>query len=143
MADLHKTACSEIDALADALNDLSQDIWKTPELKMEEVHAHRVLTDFLENRGLNVERNFVLDTVFRSVVGSTSDGPHVAILCEYDALPGIGHGCGHNLIAEVGIAASLAVNAAFKASGKPLGKVRLTEKWGERIESVPAAVNVS
>ena len=131
MEDLYKTACDEIDKLADALNDLSQDIWKTPELKLEEVHAQRVLTDFLENRGLDVERNFVLDTGFRSVVGTTSDGPHVAILCEYDALPGIGHGCGHNLIAEVGIAAGLGVRAAFKASGKPLGKVRILMKGDE------------
>lgn len=131
MADLHKTACNEIDALADALNDLSQDIWKAPELKMKEVHAHRVLTDFLENRGLSVDRHFVLDTGFRSVVGSASEGPHVAILCEYDALPGIGHGCGHNLIAEVGIAASLGVHAAIKASGTPLGKLTILGTPGE------------
>ena len=125
MGDFHKAACDEIVASADALNDLSQDIWKHPELNFKEVHAHRVLTDFLERRGYNVERNFVLETGFRSVVGSSSNGPHVAILCEYDALPEIGHACGHNLIAEVGIAAGLGVHAAFKANGKPLGKVCL------------------
>ena len=51
------------------------------------------------------------------------DGPHIAVLCEYDALPGIGHACGHNLIAEVGLAAGIGIKAAFEANGKPLGKV--------------------
>ena len=123
MDQLHKAACDEIDAAAEGLSELSQEIWKHPEENFEEVHAHRVLTDFLEKRGLNVERNYILDTGFRSVIGSSEEGPHVAVLCEYDALPEIGHGCGHNLIAEVGVAAGLGVHAAFKANGKPLGKV--------------------
>lgn len=123
MKPLYKAACDLIDKEAQPLNDLSQDIWKHPEENYEEIHAHRVLTEFLENRGLKVERNYVLKTGFRSVFGSDEDGPHVAVLCEYDALPEIGHGCGHNLIAEVGIAAGLGIHAAFKANGKPLGKV--------------------
>ena len=64
-----------------------------------------------------------LNSYFRSVFGSADQGPHVAILCEYDALPGIGHACGHNLIAEVGLAAGIGVKAAFEANGQPLGKV--------------------
>ena len=123
MNPLYKAAWDEIDTNAQALNELSQEIWKHPEENFQEVRAHGVLTGFLERRGLKVERNYVLNTGFRSVTGSCDDGPHVAILCEYDALPVIGHGCGHNLIAEVGIAAGLGVIAAFKANGKPLGKV--------------------
>ena len=126
MNELHKAACEEIDAAAGGLHELSKDIWEHPEENFEEVHAHRVLTDFLEKRGLNVERNYILDTGFRSVLGSSEDGPHVAVLCEYDALPEIGHGCGHNLISEVGIAVGLGINAAFKANGKPIGKVCTT-----------------
>ena len=51
----------------------------------------------------------------------------VAILCEYDALPEIGHACGHNLIAEAGIAASLGVKAAVDKAGMQLGKVCIHE----------------
>ena len=87
-----------------------------PETNFKEVHAHRVLTDFLKSRGLNVEQNFVLETGVRSVVCFTSDGQHVAIICEYDALPEIGHACGPNLSVEVGIAAGLGIHAPFKAN---------------------------
>lgn len=143
MEPLYTAACDEIDAAADVLNELSQDIWKNPELNFKEVHAHGVLTDFLETRGLSVERNYALDTGFRSVTGTGDDGPHVAILCEYDALPEIGHGCGHNLIAEVGIAAGLGVQAAFKANGKPLGKLTIMgtpaeEGGGGKVDMVNA-----
>ena len=51
--------------------------------------------------------------------------PHVMVLCEYDALPDIGHACGHNLIAEVGVAAGLGVKAAMERHGGQLGKVSI------------------
>ena len=86
-----------------------------------EHHAHELLTNHLEGQGFTVERKYHLETAFRATVGSGS--PHVAVLCEYDALPGIGHACGHNLIAEVGVAAGLGIKAVMEAAGVPLGKV--------------------
>ena len=68
-----------------------------------------------------MDRKYKIDTAFRA--DRKSYGPHVAVLCEYDALPEIGHACGHNLIAEVGVAAGLGIKAAFEKAGKPLGKV--------------------
>lgn len=56
-------------------------------------------------------------------MGSNASGPHVAVLCEYDALPEIGHACGHNLIAEVGIGAGLGIKAALDSVDGKLGKV--------------------
>ena len=47
----------------------------------------------------------------------------MAVICEYDALPGIGHACGHNLIAEIGVAAGLGIKAALQAANHDLGKV--------------------
>lgn len=70
-----------------------------------------------------MDRKYKCDTAFRAVLGESSHGPHVAVICEYDALPGIGHACGHNLIAETGVAAGLGIKAAFEAAGKPLGKL--------------------
>ena len=60
-------------------------------------------------------------TAFRGIMpGGNGDGPTVALLAEYDALPGIGHGCGHNLIAMSNLAAGLAVKAAMKSlPGRP------------------------
>lgn len=102
-----------IDAEDELLRDLSLEIHGHPELAFSEHHAHAVLTDFLGARSFEVTRGaFGLPTAFRAVAGSGT--PVVAILCEYDALPTIGHACGHNLIAMSGVAAALGVQAALK-----------------------------
>ena len=83
-----------------------------------------------------MERHYILETGFRSVVqhAGCPNGeiattcPNIAILCEYDALPDIGHACGHNLIAEVGVGASIGIKAALdhaSVNGHGLGKVIL------------------
>lgn len=86
-------------------------------MNFEEHTAHRVLTDFLEKEGFAVERGFLgIATAFRARFGSGR--PNVCVICEYDALPEIGHACGHNLIAEAGVAAGLGIKAFLEASGK-------------------------
>ncbi|XP_070580396.1 xaa-Arg dipeptidase-like [Ptychodera flava] len=117
-------ACEAIDKAATDLHSLSQEIWKNPELGYKEYHAHQVLTDFLEKNGFNVERKFVVDTAFRATFGSQEHGGiNACVICEYDALPEIGHACGHNLIAEAGAGAGLGIKAAMEAAGRPLGKL--------------------
>ena len=77
--------------------------------------------------GFPVERKYKLDTAFRAVYGN-GEGPHVAVISEYDALPDIGHACGHNLIAEVGVGAGIGIKAALQEAekhGQKLGKVGL------------------
>ncbi|XP_033739662.1 peptidase M20 domain-containing protein 2-like [Pecten maximus] len=123
MAELKRVACEAIDRVALDLNNISQELWKNPELNYNEHHAHTILTDFLENQGFHVERKYKLDTAFRATFGDDSAGPHVAVLCEYDALPEIGHACGHNLIAEVGVAAGVGIKAVMETSGQPIGKL--------------------
>lgn len=117
---LKKVACDAIDSQTSQLKLLSQDIWDHPELCFEEHYAHKRLTDFLEEREFTIERGFVVPTAFRAKSQnvrkkSPNQGPNVAVLCEYDALPGIGHACGHNLIATVGIATSLGIQAALQS----------------------------
>ncbi|XP_070579710.1 xaa-Arg dipeptidase-like [Ptychodera flava] len=117
-------ACEAIDKAAAELNLLSQEIWKNPELNFEEHHAHQALTDVLKKYGFEVERKFVVDTAFRATFGSQENGGiNACVICEYDALPEIGHACGHNLIAEAGAGAGLGIKAAMEAAGKPLGKL--------------------
>ena len=60
----------------------------------------------------------------RATYGCDDVGPNICVMCEYDALPGIGHACGHNLIAEAGVAAGLGIKAALQARGNVYGKVR-------------------
>eukprot|EP00118_Oscarella_pearsei_P008229 m.41662 g.41662 ORF g.41662 m.41662 type:complete len:407 (+) comp33213_c0_seq1:110-1330(+) len=114
---LKAIACSAIDKKASDLETLSDEIWKNPELAYEERTAHRLLTDFLQREGFVVEKQYKLETAFRATFGrKQKDGVNIGIFCEYDALPDIGHACGHNLIAEAGCAAGLAVKAALSAS---------------------------
>ena len=126
---LKQAACDAIDAESDALCKLSQVIWENPEENFEEVFAHGTITQFLEARGFPVDKNWKLPTAFRSVLGKSDNGPHIAILCEYDALPVIGHACGHNLITESGVAAGIGIKAALEATESLQGKVCAKIYW--------------
>ena len=103
-----------VDALADELEALSHKIHDTPELAFKEEKASAWLADFLEKHGARVERGVGgLPTAFRATIEGTGAGPTVAILAEYDALPGIGHACGHNVIATASTGAGAAIAAAL------------------------------
>ena len=109
---------SEVDARASRLLSVSHQIHENPELCFEEHTAHDLLCAALEDEGLEVERSaFDLDTAFIARAGRT--GPHIAVICEYDALPEIGHACGHNVIAAAGLGAGLAAaSLAEKLGGR-------------------------
>jgi amidohydrolase len=99
----------DVDDLAPVLRDVSSKIHAHPELRFEEHRAAAWIAEALEGAGVSVERNLGgLPTAFRARVGGGS-GPKVAILAEYDALPEIGHACGHNLIAAGALGAFLAL----------------------------------
>ncbi len=103
-----------VDRLADELEALSHRIHDHPELGFEEEKAHAWLTDFLDKHGARVERGVgELPTAFRATIEGTGPGPTIAILCEYDALPDLGHACGHNVIAAAGAGAGAALAAAL------------------------------
>jgi amidohydrolase len=105
---IKERVCACIDAEQERLVGLSARIHQNPELKFEEKRAAAWLTEYLEGAGFAVERGvYGLETAFAACQGKGR--PRVAILCEYDALPGIGHGCGHNIIAAAGAGAGAAV----------------------------------
>ena len=109
---------AEVDRWAPTLVDVSHRLHADPELAFAEHHAHDLLTGVIEQAGLDVERGaFGLDTAFRATAGN--EGPAIGVFCEYDALPGIGHACGHNVIAAAGLGAGLAAAAlASRAGGR-------------------------
>ncbi len=112
--DLKSGIAAAADGLADELEALSHRIHDHPELGFSEEKAHAWLTDFLERHGARVERGVGgLATAFRATIPGTAPGPTIAILCEYDALPGIGHACGHNVIATAGAGAGAALARAL------------------------------
>lgn len=112
-----------VDRLGDELESLSRRLHEHPELAYQEVKAAGWLSDFLERQGFKVERGVGgVDTAFRGTI-QTGDGPTIAILCEYDALPAIGHACGHNVIAGAGVGAGAALAAV--RDRLPKGRVQV------------------
>jgi amidohydrolase len=103
-----KRISERVDARAKALDRLALEIHARPELAYEERFASTSLADYLESEKATVQRGAGgVETAFVAEAGS--GGPVVAILGEYDALPGIGHGCGHNLMGTAAVGAFLAV----------------------------------
>ncbi|WP_269054338.1 M20 family metallopeptidase [Paenibacillus tundrae] len=102
-----------VDWLDPDLRKLSLRIHANPELSFQEVQAQQWLTEPLEAAGFQVEKGISsLDTSFRAVWEGQPGGPTIALLAEYDALPRIGHACGHNLIGTSAVGAALALKEA-------------------------------
>lgn len=103
-----------IDALSQELWELALRIHANPELGFQEEKAATWLAEALERGGFRVERGIGgLPTAFRAVHPARKPGPRIAVLAEYDALPELGHACGHNLIATIAVGAALGL-APFK-----------------------------
>ena len=146
-----KVICELIDDLEEELLHVSHAIHENPELGYEEFQAHEILTNSLINHGLETEKSaYGIKTAFEAKAGS--NGPVIAVLCEYDALPEIGHACGHNVIAAAGLGAGLALsqlaeslNGQVRVIGTPAeegggGKVRMIRKGA--FEGVDAALMI-
>jgi amidohydrolase len=131
----------QVEALGGELRELSLALHARPELKFAEHFAAERLGMLLTRHGFWVQPGAGgLETAFVARHGASRPGPTIAVLCEYDALPGIGHGCGHNLIAAGGAVAAIAAAAArpehpgtLLVIGTPgeemggAGKIRLAE----------------
>ncbi|KAJ3101548.1 hypothetical protein HDU97_001297 [Phlyctochytrium planicorne] len=165
---MHLEVEEHVDTLYETLEDISLQIHSNPELSWKEVNAHNLLTDFLEKEGFAVTRKacdietaFVAEWRPEGLVESERTVT-VGFLSEYDALPEIGHACGHNLIAIAGLGAALtlkhivakkALNAIVKLYGTPAeedtgGKISMIskgafEKCDIAIMVHPGKVNVT
>jgi len=113
---LKASVIGEIDAHRYQIRELSLKIHSSPELGFQEFKAAAWLTQYLEESGFLVERGICeLPTAFRGRYGQGK--PAIAILAEYDALPNLGHACGHNLIAASAVGAGVASKLAIDQFG--------------------------
>lgn len=102
-----------IDTIAPQMAAMSDDIFDHPELGLNEHHAFGLLTGWLEKEGFSVERQVAgVETAFRAIYHHGNGGPNIGLLCEYDALPEIGHACGHQLQGPSILAAAAALKNA-------------------------------
>ena len=100
-----------VDSLRPIVEDIAVSLYEHPETGLGEVFASQKVSDILEKAGFKVQRGLAgMSTAFEARHGSRR--PVIAFMAEYDALPGIGHGCGHNLIAASSTAAAMALAAA-------------------------------
>ncbi len=112
---------NETESLRTRMAEVSENIHSNPELGLKEYKACELLSSELRKHGFTAETGIAgMPTAFRATLSSGRDGPHLAYLAEYDALPQIGHACGHNIIGASAIFSAIV-----------LGK--LSEKWNGRI----------
>jgi len=153
IAVLRERVKQAIAAERDHIVEISETIRLNPEIGFQEVMASQLLADHLKEAGFEVEKPYGgLETAFRATRKGGRPGPTVAVLAEYDALPGIGHGCGHNLIAGSGLATAIGLGAVmdelggtFVVLGTPAeegggGKIKLEEAGA--FEGIDAALMI-
>lgn len=118
---MKQTIIDAIDQHKKTFEEISIYIGENPELGHEEFKASAVLIKTLLEHDFKVEREFCgLPTAFRAVFDSGKEGPVIGFMSEYDALPEVGHACGHNLIGTMGIAAGIGLSKVLAETG---GKV--------------------
>lgn len=112
-----------VEEAASTLLRVSHAIHEKPELAFQEHFACQTLTETLREHSLEVDTGvYTLETAFETTINKSQSGPTVAILAEYDALPDIGHACGHNIIATTALGATLALD---RVAGDLPGRVKL------------------
>ncbi len=113
--DHKERAIQAIDALQAELVTLSHDIHDNPEVSLTEYKSSEFIAQVLRNHGFDVKMGIGgLDTALIATKQGKGPGPHVAVMAEYDSLPGIGHACGHNVIATCAVGAFLGASAVME-----------------------------
>lgn len=108
---MNERLIQEVEALTPELHTLSKQLYDHPEVAFQEHKACEWLSAYLEGKGFAVERQAGgVETAFYASMPGREGKPKVALLAEYDALPKIGHGCGHNLIAAASVGAGVALS---------------------------------
>ncbi|KAF4979133.1 hypothetical protein FZEAL_4623 [Fusarium zealandicum] len=146
-------ASQYVDAVSDYIDSMDEELWKinknihdNPELGFKEVKAHKLLTSYMKKqKGWNVTDTVGgIETAFMAVFEGSGDGPVVSFNAEYDALEGLGHACGHNLIATASLGGALATAEIMRKEKLP-GKVILfgtpaEESFGGKVMMPDAGV---
>ena len=109
---IYNSITQRIDEVADDLLSTSHAIHEKPELAFKEFFACETLTNVLEENNIDTRKAvYSLETSFEAILNPSDETVTAAILAEYDALPGIGHACGHNIIATSALGATLGLQA--------------------------------
>lgn len=129
---------NNIEKNLDIYKSIVKTLYDNPEIGLQEFETSKLLSKVIQDLGFDVIYPYVLDTGFMGKYVSKKKGPKIAFLCEYDALPEVGHGCGHNLISAISIAGACALKEVIDDIG---GEIYLMgtpaeENFGGKIEFV-------
>lgn len=118
LSELKEVIKKNVDDNKELYLSASHQIHANPEIGNEEFFASGLLSGILEQEGFDVERAVAgHETAFLARKKSAKPGPSIAFLAEYDALPGLGHGCGHNIIGTTSVAAAIALSKVIEETG--------------------------
>ncbi|MBO0428585.1 M20 family metallopeptidase [Vagococcus fluvialis] len=132
----------KIESNIEAYMELVQTMYDNPEIGNEEFETMKLLVDYLDKVGFKTTSGYVVPTGFLGEYDTGKEGPTIAVMCEYDALPEVGHGCGHNLIAGIGVATGEAVKEIIDQFGGKLLVVGTPaeENFGGKVSMSEAGV---
>ncbi|MGG4143532.1 M20 family metallopeptidase [Paenibacillus algorifonticola] len=131
----------EIDRHSEGFKAISRSIFANPELGHEEFKASAALCAELERQGFSVERGTLgLATAFIATYDTGKPGPVSAFLCEYDALPEIGHACGHHLICMMSIGAAVGLKSVLEAGSIRVYGTPAEETKGAKVPMAEAGL---
>lgn len=109
---------THLETIQNRLWEISDHLYHHPELGDQEYESMELLVEFLKEHQFTVEKGIVnRPTAFKAVYDSRKEGPTIAYLSEYDALPGVGHGCGHNLIGTMSAGAGVLLSKVVDEIG--------------------------
>lgn len=143
LEDLKSSVVNEVTSLRGRIVEVSETIHSNPELGLKEYKASELLSSELERYGFEVERGIAgMPTAFRATLRTGRAGSHLAYLAEYDALPQIGHGCGHNIIGTSAVFSAIALS---RVAGRLTGRITVLgtpdeEGSGGKIQMIKAGI---
>ncbi|KAH7952161.1 hypothetical protein HPB52_019669 [Rhipicephalus sanguineus] len=129
------------DNVREELRQLSEDLWACPEPSGEEQFAQQRLCDMLRSRDFFVMPSYLLPTAFcAELVFNEDTGPTVCLVCEYDAVRGLGHAWGNNLASTASMAAALAIQMEAAQSVRH-GKIGTKRQYHKKENDTGQALN--
>lgn len=111
---MKKHLFNHIDKIKNDMFSMSDYIFDNPEIGYKEYKACKILTEYLSKNNFRIEKIQGLETAFKAIYESKTEGPSIGLLCEYDALEDIGHACGHHMQGPAIIAAAVALKEILK-----------------------------
>ena len=142
MNNLYEKMTQSIESHLDDYMAMVKSMYENPEIGFKEYKTQKLLADYLVKAGFETKLSVACETDFVAEYKSAKSGPFIAFMCEYDALPEVGHGCAHNLIAGIGIAAGEALKSIADEIG---GTIRVVgtpaeENFGGKVHMAKAGV---